>query len=102
MRLFFNEYYRRKPERLWEKEGDVFCMVKSDEYDYEFISMDFHEKEIEYLKAEVNKWYREWYEEKTKHDENLKLRDELLNLAMDRLDIGFRNKVLVILKGIEG
>lgn len=53
MRLFLNEYYRRKPERLWEKDGDVFCMAKNEEYDYEFLSVDLHESELKKRDAEI-------------------------------------------------
>lgn len=55
MRLFFNEYYRRKPDRLWEKDGEVFCMEKGGEYDYEFISIDEHEQELTKLTNKFEK-----------------------------------------------
>jgi hypothetical protein len=56
MRLFFNEYYRLKPMRLNEIDGEIFTMEKGGEYNYEFLSIDEHEKEIAQLKEQLEKF----------------------------------------------
>jgi hypothetical protein len=62
MRLFLNDYYRRKPDRLLERDGEILTMEKGGEFNYEFLSIDLHNIEIESLQKQNSKM-RECLEE---------------------------------------
>lgn len=45
--LYFNEYFRRKPMRLNERESEeLFTLEQTDVNNFEYISLHDHEKEI--------------------------------------------------------
>jgi len=49
--LYFNEYFKRKPMRLNERESeDLFTLEETDVNNFEYISLHDHEKEIASLK----------------------------------------------------
>ena len=52
--LYFNEYFKRKPMRLSERESeDLFTLEETDVNNFEYISLHDHEKEIASLKELV-------------------------------------------------
>lgn len=52
--LYFNEYFRRKPMRLNERESEeLFTLEQTDVNNFEYISLHDHEKEIASLKELV-------------------------------------------------
>lgn len=52
--LYFNEYFRRKPMRLNERESEVlFTLEQTDVNNFQYISLHDHEKEIASLKDKL-------------------------------------------------
>ena len=54
--LYFNEYFRRKPMRLSERESEeLFTLEETDVNNFEYISLHDHEKEIASLKEQLER-----------------------------------------------
>lgn len=54
--VFFNEYFKRKPMRLWEREDDcLFMMSKTDECNVEYVALEEVRQELTKLKAQLDK-----------------------------------------------
>lgn len=52
--LYFNEYFRRNPMRLNERESEeLFTLEQTDVNNFEYISLHDHEKEIASLKEQL-------------------------------------------------
>ena len=54
--LYFNEYFRRNPMRLNERESEeLFTLEQTDVNNFEYISLHDHEKEIASLKEQLKR-----------------------------------------------
>lgn len=54
--LYFNEYFRRNPMRLNERESEeLFTLEQTDVNNFEYISLHDHEKEIASLKEQLER-----------------------------------------------
>ncbi len=54
--LYFNEYFKRKPMRLNERESEeLFTLEQTDVNNFEYISLHDHEKEIASLKEQLKR-----------------------------------------------
>lgn len=54
--LYFNEYFKRKPMRLNERESEeLFTLEETDVNNFEYISLHDHEKEIASLKEQLKR-----------------------------------------------
>lgn len=52
LRIFFNEYFERKPSRLNERQDEkLFTLEPTDVNNFEFMTVEEHVKEIKSLKA---------------------------------------------------
>lgn len=57
--LYFNEYFKRKPMRLNERESEeLFTLEETDVNNFEYISLHDHEKEIASLKELIEQAYQ--------------------------------------------
>lgn len=63
LRIFFNEYFERKPSRLNERQDEkLFTLEPTDVNNFEFMTVEEHEKEIKSLKAMIVEC-RPWIED---------------------------------------
>lgn len=54
--LYFNEYFKRKPMRLNERESEeLFTLEETDVNNFEYISLHDHEKKIASLKEQLKR-----------------------------------------------
>ena len=97
-RIFFNEYFRRKPMRLAERlDANLFTLDLTGENDFEYMSVSDHLKELEVLKAENELCVKVSIELQAKvallEDEILRLKNRSLTEAHSEMKMLYEEKL---------